>query len=322
MQVLKSFGVRAKTISKRKLMYICETDKGKKIIRKCNLPPEKLNFINLVQEHLYEKGFTNIERFEKTIYDKPYYLNGGNIYVMTEFKDFTETDLGRPTQAKEIVEQLALMHKLSKGVDSSLEFSGPTNINSYKKSLKELHMLKKKISSGGSMSEFDVLVLKNYGYYLEKSNEALEILESSNYAGIMEKALTEKMICHNTIKEENIKLDLNNHINILNFEKCTYSHNLFDLADFIQRYIKKEPADQLNITEIIEQYNKITPLTDEELKILYGILKFPAKFHKFCREYYQKRRSWTPSATIAKFEKYLAGREVTETYINQLKMKE
>lgn len=313
-QVIKGFGRHFKGYSKLKGIYLCNTDKGIKQVKKVNIPKDKIIFQHTAKEMLYNKGFKNIDRFCISIDNTPYYIFNNSVYTMSDYIDGVECDLSK--NLKEAVEELAVMHKIAVGLP---KYNPSQNLNElYKKRLIEMGRLKKKILNSSNFTNLDIMILKNYDYYYNQCKEAICMIEASNYKNFMELVKAKGILCHNNYREENIIINVNG-VYITNFESCNCDIQIVDLVNIIRRYLKKSYFDEVEAYKLLEVYNKIKPLDNEELKIITAMITFPYKFLKICNLYYNKRRSWIQNGMIYSLELYLSTKEKNQKLLKLLK---
>ncbi len=318
-QVLQGFGIRAKRIIKEKSYYICNTNMGYRVIKKSFDTSDNIAFQHKIKEHLYSLGFINTDRYYLSNYKKPYVEYDNNNYVMTDLFDYREADFSDNREFEQIIKNVALMHKFSKGIDFNckVNYGNDNVVDLYKKNIIELTNIKKRINNQRKFSDFDVLFIKNYKFYLEQLQDAVELLEKSSLKKYIKKAKTQLCICHNLLKEENILLD-GEIMYILNFSQSYVGYSLFDIVSLIQRYLKYTPIKRLSIYNIFDIYDKYNPLEKEEIEIIYPLLKYPNKFIKLCSQYYSKKRTWTPSAITNRMENIVNTRDYYYSYLESL----
>lgn len=304
LQVIKGFDRKLKSYVKVKGMYICNTDRGTKLVRKLDISREKIIFENTAKEILYKKGFKNIDKFCISTNGFPYYILNDSIYVMSDYIEGVECDLSKNCDIA--VEQLAKMHTFSYGLSKC---DIPMDIISvYKKRISEMARLKKRINSMSCLTDLDILILKNYDYYYNQCKKAIDILENSEYRKFAQNAKNRGLFCHNNYREENIVINVDGTY-IINFETCCCDIQTLDLANIIRRYMKKTYCDEQKAYRFIEVYDSIKNISKEELKILFGILTFPYKFSKVCNKYFNRRRSWVQNGMTYNLEMYLVNRQ-------------
>lgn len=303
-QVVKAFGRKFKSCSKVRGTYICCTDNGMKQIKKLETTKEAVLFQNTAKELLHNKKFNNIDRFYTSADGMPYYIFNDTIYVMSDYIEGVECDLSK--NLKLSVEQLAQMHIAAQGLNKC---NTPLDmIAFYKKRIIEMSRLKKRINNMSSLSDLDIMILKNYDYYYNQCLKAIDILENSEYKQLAQGAKNQGLFCHNNYREENIIINVNGTYTV-NFENCSCDIQMVDLANIIRRYMKKPYCEETEAYQLLEIYNNIRPISKEEMKVLLAMLIFPYKFIKVCNLYYNKRRSWVQNGISYSLGLYLSNKE-------------
>lgn len=311
LQIVKSFGRKLKSYIKIKGMYICNTDRGMKLIKKVDAPREKIIFEHIAKEKLHNNGFQNIDRFCMSLEGMPYCIFNGFIYTMSNYIDGIECDLSK--NLNEVVTEIARMHNKAYGLKN---VQMPLNLcQFYKKRLIEIARLKKRINNLSSFTKLDILIMKNYDYYFDKCKKAISILEDSKYNDFLDDVKNKGLFCHNNYREENIIINVDG-IYIINFDNCLCNLQMVDLANIIRRYMKKPYCQEIDAYNLLEIYNKTKSLSKDELKILLAMLIFPDKFAKICNKYFNKRRSWIQNGITYSLELYLANKDKTDELLN------
>ena len=326
-QVIRGFGVKAKTVSKHKSFYICNTDRGMMIVKQSvSLSTERIGFQHMVKETLYAGGFENIDRFQLSIDNEPFFVFDGLAYIMTNYISQRETDFGDTQMLREILKQTALMHKTLADAELSCpdDFTTPSIIpeEEYKHSVRELSALKKRLSKVGQLSDFDVILLKNYSYYLELLRDWERFSAKSDIYTTQQNAIKKRYICHNLLKEENIipeQHGKSHTLYITNFSECAIGHYVLDLASIIKRHFRASaPGEHMSIQPLIEGYTRYNPLDVSELELLKSILIFPDKFLNICTQYSQKKRTWVPGTFISRLENLINRQDEYLEYVMTL----
>ena len=325
MQILLEFEVKPRRIVKEKSYYICHTDKGIRLVRKSFDTCEHIMFQYRVKEHLAQfdqADNKNIrtDRYYCSAAGKPYVSFEDNIYVMTDMFPYQESDLGKIEEIEKIIEATAIFHIYARNVkmdDANKYFGENDLVGRYKKNVAELNSIKKKIGIQKRMSDFDVLFIKNFHYYMNDLQKAIEILEKTNLQSYINKARARGQVCHNLLKEENIFYH-NELLYILGFSHAALDYNLYDVCNVIQRHVKDMPQKPHSIHRLLELYHQSNPIQAEEVEILYALLKYPHKFIKICNQYYSRKRTWTPSVLNNRIQHLIAGQKAYADFIDAL----
>lgn len=309
-EVLKGFEIIPKSIVKSKHSYICRTSANTKLIQKIQASEEELIFADKLKSELELNGYPVFDKFYASVQNLPFFSLDGEKYIMTDYKDFAESDFSNGGDVIKVIKAAALFHKISKTIDMKGK-SRPDILSVCEKQLSNFKNIKRNISSKGRFSEFDVIFLKNYDYFLKKAQNALSILKelfkNPGYGKNFE------IICHNNIKEETA-VKYNGTVSLISFENASAGLFIYDFSDIINRYVRKHTPPALSFESILDAYFKINPLTDIEIKILRAILKFPSKYIKICCDFYSKGMPFVPNSVINHLKCIISQKNIYENY--------
>ncbi len=309
-EVLSGFEITPKSIIKSKHSYICKTGKGMRVIQKTNVKESSLLAANKIKEILEEKGYPIYDRFYVSVQNVPYFSLDGEKYIMTDFKDFTEADFSKADDVKNVIRAAARFHKLSKDIRVSLDKNNDI-LKNYQKLLSNFKSVKKSISSKGSFSEFDVLFIKNYDYFLRKASNALFTLNEIVGESFSENEFL--AVCHNNIKEET-SVRYKNNMSLISFENMAFGLFVSDFSDIINRYIRKHTPPALSFDDIMDSYVRINSLSDDNIRLLRAILSFPSKYIKICCDFYSKGMPFVPNSVVNHLKSIISQKSIYEEY--------
>ncbi len=315
--VLRGFGLKAKKIVREKAFYICNTNVGYRVIKKSFDDCQSILFQHQLKEHLYAKGFWNTDRFFLSVNNDPYFIFSDDIYVCTELFDYREVNFSDHTEFLHIVEEVARFHSLAR----ELTFDRPIVSNypkeEYSKAFNELQSIKRSINSQKRLSDFDVHFLKNYNYYLDKVKISMELFKNPVFMELLESSLQAGTVSHGRLKEENILID--NEIYLTKFSDARIGEQMMDLCSLIQRHVKY--SDQpVPLDRVLEAYSRFISINESRRELLVYLLIYPEKYVSICRQFYSKKRTWTPSALATRIEDIINSRDKFEAYLKSEKV--
>ena len=318
-KILFSYGLKLYDVQRTRRGLICKTDKGMKELRKTTCDIETISFENRVKKHLYEKGFKDLDLYLETKEGLPYYRGVENNFVLSDFILVQDTNLEDLDMAKKAVEKMADMHKLSWNIngEGKVNFGKLPTIAKKRKS--ELVKTKKWINGQSRYSDLDMVIIKSYSYFIDRTNRAEEFIRSKSYERATDLAIERKNICHNNFKGENIKKKEKG-LHITGFEGCVFDCGVTDLADFLRRQIKENYCDAKMVNQLIDCYNSKLPLEKFELETLGAMILFPAKFFKICNSFYNKRRVLVSEAVLEKLKKSIEISEKEERILKEVEL--
>ncbi|MCI8342200.1 MAG: CotS family spore coat protein [Firmicutes bacterium] len=317
----EGFGMRLYNTVRTRRGLICKTDKGCMLLRKVHSDSKTITFENAIKQRLYENGFTNTDLYYSACDGKPYFCVGENVFVLSDFvetKDIDESDI---ETIKTAAKTMAVMHKLAAGVETDGNVSLGKLPKTWEKRKTELKRIKKRVSAVSNFSPVDIIIIKNYGYFMERTERAQDFLSSTSYGHITKEAQASKNICHNNFKGDNVRfLENSNVMYITGFEKSSFDCRCADLSAYIRRCIKSEGCSAEKIDVLLNSYSSESSLGNDEIKLIGAMVLFPDKFYKICSENFNKRRVCESCAVVEKLSRCIALSEKEENILKTLKM--
>lgn len=316
-KVLRAFDVDSKTSGLRRDRgsYIVDGPVGFKIIRKSAQQPWQIQFQHDVKEYLAKSDFMHIDRFHVTNMGKPYFSADGILYTMSDYYPYPHANLSDPGIFLQFVEKTAIMHKLLRNIPlgyNNIPVWKNNPADTYINNLATLRKIKKRLNKERHLSDFDVMVLKNYDYYTGLMEDTIRLLNLADFRSYTEVA--DSSVCHNRLADENMLYHQQNTY-IINFSECTNDSHLFDLEGLIRQYAKRLPSTPLPLSDILDAYNRYNCLTKNETDILFALLMHPNKFVKLCSQYYSKKRTFIPGSIYMRVEREIEQRENYLQYV-------
>lgn len=319
--LVRKYDFKPKYVKKLKYMYICTTDKGIKLLKPVNHDISKILFIHDIKKHLIQKGFDKIDFYYVSSENMPYVSSGDSNYVMTDYLNFKECDLSEHDDVRSAIRCMANFHKLSQGFTHNSIDIPPLDLSKFfQKKINNLVRMKRQLSKQKNLLDLEVNFIKNYDFYYKEAMSSMEIIEKFNHFRLSNLAQKNNLICHNSVKEDNILLH-NNHTYFTNFENMTIDHYIYDIANFILRYVIKQGDNCLKLEEIIYIYSSVNYIDKNILPILYAILKFPTRYIDCCQSFFETRRNFTPIGISTQIDNILALKEFQTEFTDKIKPK-
>lgn len=325
-EALKRYRLKIYNIYKARGAFLLETDCGLKLYKCFEGSKNRALFENKVKEHLSLYGYPYTDVFVKTMEDDIICEDSaGCQYIMKNWFWGEECNLKELSQIEAAAANLARLHCVLNNVDftkEQLEHNiSPDLMETFDKRNRELKRVKAYIREKRQKNEFELLYLNYYDALYEQGIHAADRLSRSAYHELMEEAVMQRNVCHGNYTYHNIIMLKNKSdamsktyippgwinkqplsvaevgtvgsmIATTNFEKSYIGLQISDLYQFIRKVMEKNDWDILYGSNIIEAYDRIKPISKQELNILYLLLLYPEKFWKITNYYYNSKKSW------------------------------
>lgn len=323
-EIERQFDIKIESIKPNKGVYQLKTNKGVRCLKKISYGTQKLLFVYGAKEHLYNNGFENIDRYYLNTEGKAYALVNEDIYTLSEWIEGRECDFYNDDDLVLATKALASFHIASKGYEPSENSKLKSDLGRWP------HLMEKRIKSFDKMkemvrkkknhkSDFDLSYIKSVDYYKNLGKKALSILNDSNYYNLCKDTEEEKSFCHHDFTYHNIILGEDNKVSVIDFDYCKRELRTFDLANFMIKVLKRREWNFDIAKAIIDNYNEVSPLKEDEYKVLYAFLIFPQRYWRICNRYYYNEVNWVQNTFNKKMEELIAEQDKFELLMKSFK---
>ncbi len=309
-------------------VFILNTDKGDKILKKVNYSPSELELINYGIEYIKNNNFNRIIEFKKTKNKLIYVPWKDDIYCIMDLVEGRECEYSNPVDVIITAKALAEFHRASEGLVHEEEFQrllvkhqqrclcGRT-IENFNKRLKELKFFKNIATLYENKNEFDNIFLEHEKYYSESIVQSIKILEQWKYYDLC-KEKEKVAFCHHDLAHHNILIN-KEEVYFLDFDYSVVDLKVHDICNFINKVIKNFAYDVEKCHSILDEYVSVNPLDERELRILYGMLSFPEDFYSVSKDYYTRKKQWSEEVFLNRIKKKVECKKDIEAFLKAFK---
>lgn len=334
-EVLKKYPLKVYNIYRARGAYLLETDCGLKLFKVYEGSRNRAMFEHAVKEHLYLHGYNNTDLYVKTIEDDIIAEDqSGCRYIVKNWFWGEECNLKELSQIEMASANLAKLHSILKNVEftrEELEHNIDGNLQeTFEKRNRELKRVRGYIRDKRQKNEFELLFINYYEEFYAQGIEAAKRLTESAYRQMMDASVKNRLVSHGNYNYHNILMlkgktetisktynpsgfminqslsaadissEWSKSIATTNFEKARIGIQITDLYQFIRKVMEKNDWDIVYGSNIIEAYDRIRPISKDELGILYILLLYPEKFWKITNFYYNGKKVWVSERNINK----------------------
>ena len=309
-------------------VFILNTDKGDKVLKKVGYSISQLEFINYGIEYIKSNKFDRIIEFEKTRSKLIYVPWKDDIYCIMNLVEGTECEYSNPVDVMLTSRAIAELHVASEGIMCEEEFiellaknehrylSGKI-IENFNKKLTELKFFKNIATLNENKNEFDYIFLDSAQYYEECILQSIKILNESEYYNLCGEK-DKIAFCHHDLAHHNILVN-KEEVYFLDFDYAIVDLKVHDICNFINKVIKNFCYDIEKCHSIVSEYTSVNPLDHRELKVLYGMLSFPEDFYSITRDYYTRNKQWSEEIFLNRLKRKVEYREDREKFLKDFK---
>lgn len=280
--------IKFKDSKKQRAVYkVTSPDGNSYSLKKVFYGVGELLFIYSAVQWWHEKGI-NIPIFIPTAKGGRFVNYEKMLFIMTPWIEGHKLDYDCTEDFVLSGENLAYMHKVGSNFrpieGSSLKSSSSNPAKSITKRTKLL--VSNYNQSLGLEDDFSILFREDFESIFKLSELAYKISAKIDVSNLT------YSLCHMDYVNKNIIFDGNNKIWVIDFDNCRQTFIGNDICHGLRRYLKRSSTlwnfDLFKIW--IETYNKVLPITRDDLLFIFMNLVFPQRIWKVSRDYYRNYR--------------------------------
>ena len=296
---------------------LCETNQGILILKEYPGHREKSEFQDRLLQKVKENGFCNVESIVRNKEGELLTVDqDGTAYILKTYFEGRECNHRDVEECRQAVSTLAKLHNASNlSAFEELQEQPVFRIEKeYEKHNRELKKVRKFLWEKSQKTDFEIYLMKHYDYFM---NNALQITDELRYDAYEEDSYKFPVVCHGDYQYHNILLTEEGNV-LINFEKCVRDYPVRDLYLFLRKLLEKNNWSQTLGDMLLESYNSVRNLTEQDYKQLYYRLAYPEKFWKIVNFYYNTGKAWIPGRNMEKIEKLFAQERDKQLFLESI----
>lgn len=320
LKVLEQYDLKIVGTRRGRGSFICETDKGLKLITEFYGSVNRLRFQNRVLDHLREEGYTLVDRTVENIGGELVTKDRDEtVYIVKDWFEGRECDTKNDEDILQAVRNLARLHGLMKlsGEEGGEVYTGGSLEEEYAGRNREIKKAWNFMRGRRRKNEFESCFLNHYTLFFEQAQEAQKDLAASGYSRMYEEAVDRGLVCHGDYNQHQI-LSTRQGIATTNFTKCRCDVQAGDLYQFLRKILEKQNWNPRLGMSMVEEYDKVLCLGQAEREYLKIRLAYPEKFWKLANHYYNHNKAWLPGKNVEKLQTLISQQQKRDAFLKTL----
>ena len=315
-KVLEQYDIAIKRIVRGRGGIIAATDKGYKLFIQCEKADKYYERENRITSLLTDAGYcctdTYVRNREGGLISED---EDGRKYIMKNWYDARESNVREESDMCRAIAEMANMHlALRKVALEQVETEliacqnnrqDETELRKmYTRHTRELKKAHNYLKQRKRRQDFEQIAFNNIESFYDEACIACERLASEEFSGRLIKAAQDMEISHGSYTYHNVLVNGKNTY-VVNFDKYKNECQISDLYQFVRKVMEKYNWDGRMFYRLVDEYDRICPLSDEEMNLLLVLLSYPEKFWKIINQYINSNKSWIPEKNVEKIRKVI-----------------
>ena len=315
LSTLTQYQLTVRTTARIRGALLCRTDRGDYIIREFKGSERKLKKQQELLLKMRDAGcmvdvYVQNEEGELISYDRD-----GIPYTLQLWLEGRECDPRSKEEILMAVRTLAVIHK-EMHLPLEPDYVETDLSEEYRRHNQELRKIRKFIRKKGPSSVFEKEYLNVVEWFLERAEQAEQMLEKSFYRELYREALNKGSICHGEYNQHNVRI-LKNEVGVTGFSHWCFGIQAGDLYRFMRKILEKYNWNQDLSEEMLKAYCGISVLSKEEKEYLKIRFSYPDKFWKISNYYYTHNKAWISEKNTEKLKMLICQREKWDRFCKE-----
>lgn len=310
--VLEKYDLKINQITKGRGVYICDTDRGMKLLVPFRGSKERARFLMEVLAALDGAGYP-VEQVVCTAEGEALAEDdtGARFWLKT-YVAGSECSTAREGDMAKAVRQLAKLHAVTEKCEITVPdfmISSRSDLKqTYERHYRELLKLNNYVKSRKSKNTFERRFQEQYPHFIADAGQALVFLERQ--------ADVAYLLCHGDMNQHNV-VRTPEGFRIIHFENMCWNPAVSDLANFLRKLLEKNSWSYELGMRLLDEYRSVRPFAGEELKHLYLALLFPEKFWKIANHYANSHKVLS-GRDVEKLDRVIAQEDARSIFLEKL----
>lgn len=317
-EVLGQYDLEITSFRRGRGAWVCETDKGLKLLREYKGTVKRLEFEEEVLRVLRESGHCLVDQYIRNREQEILSVaEDGNRFIVKDWYADRECNIRDEDEMIEAVSQIARLHKTLRKVKLKEEWNlgsilAEPMAEEMERHNRELKRTRNFISGKRKKSDFELCVMGNFSMFYDQAEEAKDGLDRM----IGEMGAPEHYLCHGELNQHHILMGPG-YTAVIEFNRMHLGVQMADLYHFIRKAMEKHDWNLRLGTRMLETYDRVLAMGKEEREYLYYLFLYPEKYWKQLNFYYNSNKAWIPARNVEK----LKNLEIQQKTRNQFLMK-
>lgn len=315
--ILAQYDIEVKQTTKGRGSYICDTDRGKKLLVLFRGSCERGEALKQYLEELaaltfdVEQIYPNREGGAVTVDEVT-----GERFILKTAMEGTELDPQKREDMKSAARLLGRYHRITSDIPPEkrpqiLTEKGISAVEIKRKHYRELIKIRNHIRGKKKKNEFERQFMEHCNLMIATALRSVEMLEGQKWQE------EDYCFCHGDYNQHNV-LRHDGNWYMIHMENVTYSLPMEDVANYLRKMMEKNQWDISLGEQLIMEYDAICHMNESKRAHLYALLLFPERFWKITNHYMNSHKAWLSQRDIEKLEKVIAQEEIRVKFIENL----
>lgn len=303
-EILQQYDLELLSARKGRGAWICETDRGLKLVKEYRGTVRRLEFEDEVLGFAMETGGLSADRCVRNRENGLLSLaDDGTRYIVKNWFSDRECSLKDTREVLQASSKIASLHQILRGLPFREEWSmgsilGESLAGEMRRHNQELQRARNFVRGKRKKTAFELQVIAGFQKFYEQALEAAAGMEQL-FAGCDGQGL---FLCHGDLDQHHL-LMTGRDMAVIEFNRMHFGVQVTDLYHFLRKVMEKHDWNSALGLSVLDIYEKTRRLSAQERECLYYLFLYPEKYWKQINFYYNANKAWIPERNVEKLKK-------------------
>lgn len=319
--IISGFGLKSLSCETYRGIWRVQTENGYKYLKRSKLNREEIKFIHEVLEYLYRRGFGRAPRLTLNLKGEPFVQDEAGLFVLTDWQFSKELDFRILMDLRAAARFLAEFHLAGEGFEPvrtlperTLWYGWPIK---FIRRLRQLEEFEQLAQSEAERSEFSRLYLRHFNTFYRQAVYSLELLFRAPYPIVAQTDSARRSLCHHDFSGRNLLRTYDHRLFLVDFDYCLRDLKIHDIINLLVRNLKHNGWRVEVCRFILEEYQRVSSLSREEIEVMQVLLTWPQDFWQVGLQYYLEKLPWPKERFLKKLEEKVNTEPAREAFLRR-----
>lgn len=328
-EVLEKYELDVKSTRRIRGAYYCDTKEGTMLLKETKISKRRAPLLYLALNRLEKNG----QLVDTPVFGKEGKLiqhsRDGTGYMMKKWYPGEECNLKKEEEILRAARTLGSLHQMfvwyepteeekemfRRNIPQEIQETGEAEtdwsclaprvsrnpVEEMQRHNREMKKARAFIRKRVGKNEFESYYLKHYEEIYQQAEKATEQMKHSGCQNLYQKSVQNGKMLHGDYNYHNV-LMVAGQPAVTNFERMKIGIQVDDLYYFLRKVMEKYHWKQKTGQNILDAYESVRELEEEEKEYLCLRLAYPEKFWKTVSAYSRSNKAWLPEKSVEKLQ--------------------
>ncbi len=321
LSVLNRYPLTVRGTRKVRGALLCDTADGWYLLQEYRGNEKRLEREAQILSFVSEKGGCQVDNLIADQEGKLLNRNeDGTGYILKRWYMLSECSVSNKNDLYQALRLLAKLHLLLRQLpqeEESICRNKQDLCELYEKHTRELRRVRAYLCRKKRKTPIEECIMNSFSGMYDQADSAVVHLKDSAYRQLADDAEAAGWIYHGAWHQHNILIG-GGQIASVNYEHFGSGLQMEDLYHFMRKILEKHNWNPELGLAMLNEYERILPLTKAERNVLYAMFEYPEKYWKQVNFYFNGNKTWIAARSIEKIQSAVNQYEARVSFLKYL----